>query len=269
MIVINLRAGSVGLLIGVLVCCRTGLGQVPASQHSQPTRQFPSDQIKTNVERIMALVPLPGVAVGVVHKDTLVYGAGFGVADRASQQPVTVHTLFQIGSVTKSFTTTLVGTLVDEGLLNFDAGIIEYLPSTLVLSPAVKQDQFTLRQLAGHLSGLPAQPSIDGRVIDSELVLSFTHFELYKSLRTATPIARPGEKFEYSMLGYGLLGSILEHAADRLVVVFVDKLKRDTHPELPAESNLYIHRKVVGQLVLYEVSPLDEPHVLDLFFIPE
>ena len=53
------------------------------------------------------------------------------------------------------------------------------------------------------------------------------------------------------------------------VVVFVDKLIKDTHPELPPNSGLNIFRKELDQLVLYEVSPLAEPHVLELFFIPD
>ena len=53
------------------------------------------------------------------------------------------------------------------------------------------------------------------------------------------------------------------------VVVFVDKLKNDAHPELSPNSGLNLFRKELDRLVLYEVSPLDKPHVLDLFYVPE
>ena len=53
------------------------------------------------------------------------------------------------------------------------------------------------------------------------------------------------------------------------VVVFVDKLRNDTHPKLPPNSDLNLFRKELDQLVLYEVSPLAEPHVLKLFYVPE
>lgn len=53
------------------------------------------------------------------------------------------------------------------------------------------------------------------------------------------------------------------------VVVFVDKLKKDTHPKLPPNSGLNLFRKELDRLVLYEVTPLNEPHVLDLFYVPE
>lgn len=63
--------------------------------------------------------------------------------------------------------------------------------------------------------------------------------------------------------------TLLARVQGKPVVVFVDKLKKDTHPKLPPNSGLHIHRKELGMLVLYEVSPLPEPHVLDLFFVPE
>ena len=53
------------------------------------------------------------------------------------------------------------------------------------------------------------------------------------------------------------------------VVVFVDKLKKDTHPKLPPNSGLNLFRKELDRLVLYEVSPLAKPYVLDLFYVPE
>lgn len=56
---------------------------------------------------------------------------------------------------------------------------------------------------------------------------------------------------------------------DQPVVVFVDKLKNDSHPELPLDSGLHLFRKELDQLILYEVSPLTEPHVLELFYVPE
>ena len=61
----------------------------------------------------------------------------------------------------------------------------------------------------------------------------------------------------------------LSRVQGKPVVVFVDKLENDTHPELPPNSGLNLFRKELDRLVLYEVSPLAEPHVLDLFYVPE
>lgn len=61
----------------------------------------------------------------------------------------------------------------------------------------------------------------------------------------------------------------LARVQDKPVVVFVDKLTKDTHPKLPPNSGLNLFRKELGRLVLYEVTPLAKPHVLDLFYVPE
>ena len=63
--------------------------------------------------------------------------------------------------------------------------------------------------------------------------------------------------------------TLLARVQDKPVVVFVDKQEKDTHPELPPNSGLNLVRKELGRLVLYEASPLAEPHVLDLFYMPE
>lgn len=63
--------------------------------------------------------------------------------------------------------------------------------------------------------------------------------------------------------------TLLARVQGKPVVVFVDKLKNDTHPELPQTSSLNIFRKEIGRLILYEVSPLAKSHVLDLFYVPE
>ena len=62
--------------------------------------------------------------------------------------------------------------------------------------------------------------------------------------------------------------TLLARVKGKPVIVFVDRLKRDTHPELPPNSELSIFRKELGRFILYEVSPLLEHHVLDLFYLP-
>lgn len=63
--------------------------------------------------------------------------------------------------------------------------------------------------------------------------------------------------------------TLLARVKGKPVIVFVDRLRRDTHPELPPNSGLNIFRKELGRFILYEVSPLLEHHVMDLFYVPE
>jgi CubicO group peptidase (beta-lactamase class C family) len=97
---------------------------------------------------------VPGVAVVVVQGDKVVLVKGYGIRDTALQLPVTPQTLFAIGSVTKSFTVTTLGMLVDEGKLDWDKPVRNYLPGFRMYDP-VATEQMTTRDLVTHRSGLP------------------------------------------------------------------------------------------------------------------
>ena len=71
----------------------------------------------------------PGVAVAVVKDGKMIYAKGFGFRDVANKQPVTEDTVFAIGSCTKAFTGAALALLVEEGKLEWDRPIREYMPS--------------------------------------------------------------------------------------------------------------------------------------------
>jgi CubicO group peptidase (beta-lactamase class C family) len=97
---------------------------------------------------------VPGVAVVVVQGDKVVLLKGYGMRDTERQLPVTSRTLFAIGSITKSFTVTTLGMLVDEGKLDWDKPVRNYLPGFRMYDP-VATEQMTTRDLVTHRSGLP------------------------------------------------------------------------------------------------------------------
>jgi CubicO group peptidase (beta-lactamase class C family) len=97
---------------------------------------------------------VPGVAVVVVQGDKVVLLKGYGMRDTEKQLPVTPQTLFALGSVTKSFTVTTLGMLVDEGKLDWDKPVRNYLPGFRMYDP-VATEQMTTRDLVTHRSGLP------------------------------------------------------------------------------------------------------------------
>ncbi len=97
---------------------------------------------------------VPGVAVAVIIDGKIIHAQGYGLRDVANQLPVTADTLFAIGSCTKAFTTMLLGTLADEGKLDWDAPVRSYLP-TFTLHDPVATALMTPRDLVTHRSGLP------------------------------------------------------------------------------------------------------------------
>jgi CubicO group peptidase (beta-lactamase class C family) len=112
------------------------------------------------VQRFLVAHDIPGAAVGVVRDGQLVYAKGHGVRGVERHEPLAVDTLFQIGSVTKVFTTTLLVPLRDEGRLALDAPADQYL-SAQVETLWRAWDAFArpaLHQLATHHAELPRNP---------------------------------------------------------------------------------------------------------------
>jgi CubicO group peptidase (beta-lactamase class C family) len=97
---------------------------------------------------------VPGVAVAVVQDGKVILLKGYGYRDLEKQLPVTPNTLFAIGSITKSFTVTTLGMEMDEGKVDWDKPVRDYLPTFKMYDP-VLTEQMTIRDLITHRSGLP------------------------------------------------------------------------------------------------------------------
>ena len=99
---------------------------------------------------------LPGIAVGVVADQELVWSAGFGFADSAARIPMTPQTKFRMASHSKLFTATAVMQLREQGKLRLDDPVSKYLP-WFAVKPAESDDPLiTIEELLTHSSGLPA-----------------------------------------------------------------------------------------------------------------
>jgi D-alanyl-D-alanine-carboxypeptidase/D-alanyl-D-alanine-endopeptidase len=118
------------------------------------------------------------------------------------------NTLFDLGSVTKVFTSILLADMIRRGEINLEDPIERFLPSDLKV-PAWKGMKITLLHLATHTSGLPNTPRIKtGEESEPEYV-NFTKHTLYNFLSNYTLSRQPGSQFEYSNIGFGLLGHLL------------------------------------------------------------
>ena len=84
--------------------------------------------VDITINKILKDWNVPGCGVGIVLKDKLVYAKGFGYRDIEKKLPVTPNTLFQIASNTKLFTATAIGFLVDEGKIDWDKPVKNYVP---------------------------------------------------------------------------------------------------------------------------------------------
>lgn len=111
------------------------------------------------VETMLKEWDVPGASVAIVKDGKIVFAEGFGYRDVDKKLNVTKDTLFAIGSCTKAFTATILGILADEGKLEWDKPVRNYLP-TFTLFDNVASEQMTPMDLVTHRSGLPRHDSV-------------------------------------------------------------------------------------------------------------
>jgi len=152
-----------------------------------------------------------GVCVGLLRNDSLwVYG--YGETARGNGQLPDGNTLFEIGSITKTFTAALLAEAARTGRLKLSDPVNRYLPDSL--PPLEKNGKaVSLQTLANHSSGLPRLPTnLAGPFVNlTNPYRAYDTKALYAYLKTATLAQTPGSTYEYSNLGAGLLGTVLEY----------------------------------------------------------
>ena len=144
---------------------------------------------------------LPGLAVGVVYRDEVVFAGGFGVKELGRSDPVDAETLFQIGSVSKSFAAAAIGALVDDGLVGWDDPVVEHLPWFRVKDPWITRSM-TIRDILSHRSGMPGDAYAVLAVMDAR--------EAAERLRLPDNQAPLRQGYRYSNQGYGVAGLVVE-----------------------------------------------------------
>ena len=152
------------------------------------------------IRSAMADWDLPGLAVAVVHADEVIFAEGFGVKELGREDQVDAHTLFQIGSVSKSFGAAAIGALVDDGLVRWDDPVVEHLPWFRVKDPEITREM-TIRDLLSHQSGMPGVVFPALTIMDAR-----TAAERVRHLDNRTPL----KEFRYSNQGYGVAGLVVE-----------------------------------------------------------
>ena len=145
---------------------------------------------------------VPGVAIGLLY-DGQEHTAAFGVTSIANPLPVDENTLFQVGSITKTFTATAVMRLVDNGRLDLDRPVRAYLPD-LRLSDPVVAATVTPRYLLTHTAGWVGDYFSDTGRGDDALARYVVEMA---DLEQLTP---PGALYSYSNSGFALLGRLIE-----------------------------------------------------------
>lgn len=158
----------------------------------------------------MKAFDVPGVAIGIVVGDKLIYSKGQGVRSKAGGQPVDTDTIFQIGSTTKAFLATTMGIAVDHRKLHWDDRVVDLDPNFQLKDPWVTRE-FRFFDLIAQRSGLPPYAN------DSLGLLGYDESALIHSLRYVEPVSSFRSTFAYTNITHMLAGRIVakaEGAAD-------------------------------------------------------
>ena len=174
-------------------------------------------EMRARAAEILNRHPAVGLAVGVVRDGSLAFFYGHGVADIASDTPVTEDTVFRIGSVTKTFTAIAVMQLWEQGLLDLDAPANDYLRAYKLVPARATHRPATVRHLLTYTAGLPQavylsrafKPTLGEMVEFGQRVPTLAEFyrgELHL-------VKEPGAMHIYSNHSFATLGQIVEDAS--------------------------------------------------------
>ena len=190
----------------------------------------------------MKRLKIPGVSIGIYHNEKE-YTAGLGVTSVENPLPVTPDTLFQTGSISKTFTGTIFMRLVEQGVVDLDAHVREYLPKFKMADEEVAE-RVTIRHLLTHTGGWIGDYFNDYGNGDNALAKMMRDIA---KLEQVTPL---GEVWSYNNAGFNIAGRIVEvvtgkpfeQVAQELVL---DPLGLDMTYYFP-DDVMVTHRFVVG-----------------------
>lgn len=179
-----------------------------AKDRFEPVREFIAGQ--------MAEGGVTGVAVAISQRGRIVWEQGFGWADKENRVAATEHTLFSLASISKPITATGLMTLVQAGKLDLDRPANDYLGNAQLTARVGDARDATVRTVANHSSGLPTHYHL---VFEDE---GFRRQSFDEILAHYGNLVRaPGEGFEYSNLGYGVLDHIISRVSGKSYADFM------------------------------------------------
>ncbi len=205
---------------GALLVLCLPVGRLHAQSSLAPPARFSDPERLAKLQRAMPAIDslmrdfaanshVPGIAYGVIMDGRLLHVAATGLREVPSGAPVDTSTVFRIASMTKSFTAAAILQLRDAGRLALDDLAEKYVPELASLRyPTSDAPRITIRHLLSHSAGFPE----DNPWGDQQL--SATDDDLARMVRAGIPFSRsPGVAYEYSNLGFALLGRIVQNVS--------------------------------------------------------
>jgi CubicO group peptidase (beta-lactamase class C family) len=154
------------------------------------------------MEKLVKDWNVPGIGVAIVHRDKVIHAKGYGYRDYGKKLPFTTKTVVPIASNTKLFTATAAGLLVDDGKLDWDRPVREFVPGIHFQNDALDAT-VSIRDMLAHRTGITRHDTIWYKS-------DFTRKELFERLRYMTPTQPLRQTFLYNNMMYAGAGYVVE-----------------------------------------------------------
>ncbi|MBL8268794.1 serine hydrolase domain-containing protein [Steroidobacter sp.] len=174
------------------------------------------DAVRLQIEQARVEQGIPSLAVAVTRRGKIVWEEGFGWADREHQVRATQHTMYSIASISKPITTTALMALVQAGKIDLEGPVNDYLGAAKLRARVGDARDATVRRVANHTSGLPMHVQF---FFADEPERAPSRDETI--LRYGQLLMLPGERHNYSNLGYGVLDAVITHVSGMPYADFV------------------------------------------------
>lgn len=171
---------------------------------------------RIHIEELVSNGEVPSLAAAVARDGKIVWEQGFGLADRKKNIPATEHTMYTLASISKQLTATGLMVLVERGLINLDSPINDYLSDARLKARIGDAAEATVQRVASHTSGLPLHSQ---HFYDNESHQPPPMDETIR--RYGNLVTAPGERYQYSNLGYGLLGYVISRVSGKRYADFM------------------------------------------------
>ncbi len=179
------------------------------------------DQLSATIAADVADDGVGGIAAGVMVDGDLVWADAWGLADRETREPMLPSSVSRTGSISKSVTAVLMMILVDRGVIGLDDPVANYLPEFDELQARRPGTQdVTFRHLASHTAGLVREPDWPGSVVGP---IAEWENQILQSIPQTAYDSIPGARYQYSNIGFGMLGLALSRAAGRPFIDMVEE----------------------------------------------
>ncbi|MCI0664458.1 MAG: beta-lactamase family protein, partial [Acidobacteria bacterium] len=203
----------VSLTMMALAQLRTGVVQSSDSNHPNDD---PFDRVRVFIQKQMVERQVPSIAVAVARDGKIIWEEAFGWADRENRIQATPHTIYSLASISKPITATGLMILKERGQIDLDRPINEYLGEAKIKVRVGNAADLTVRRVANHTSGLPLHYQF---FYEDEPFRAPSRDETIQ--RYGNAVTAPGEKYQYSNLGYGILDYVIARTSGKSYADFM------------------------------------------------